>query len=282
LVRTFEYARPATLEELLVLLHQHGPQAKLLAGGTDLIVKLRAGQDPPRVVIDLKRIEALNPGIVERGSCLRVGARTVMTGLIEDPCIRSQFPALVDAARVVGSVQIRNRATLAGNICNASPAADTAPALLVYGASANLIGWNGRRAVPLTNFFLGPGRTVLNPGEIVESIDLPFASEPCGVAFGRTARRRGVDLAIVSLCCLVKASGEVSIACGAVGPRPFLVRGNREKIVDEVLAQACPVSDIRGGRYYRLAMLAVLARRCLALAGTQLQSVLTGASTPCN
>jgi len=281
-VRTFEYARPGTLEELLALLHAHGPEAKLLAGGTDLVVGLRSGYSLPRVVIDLKKIKDLGPEIVERDSSLRIGARTVMADLMEDRRVRSHFPALVDAAGVVGSVQIRNRATLAGNICNASPAADTAPALLVYGARVNLVGLNGRRAVPLTEFFLGPGRTVLNRGEIVESIDLPFASEPSGAAFGRATRRRGVDVATVNLCCLVKASGETLLASGAVGPRPFLVRAARETILEEVLARASPISDIRSGRDYRLAMLAVLARRCLASAARELQSALTGVGTPCN
>jgi CO/xanthine dehydrogenase FAD-binding subunit len=281
-VRTFAYARPDTLEELLALLDEHGPEAKLLAGGTDLIVRLRWGDSLPRIVIDLKKVEALGPEIAVCDTGLRIGARTVMSDLIADRRVQSHFPALMDAARAVGSVQIRNRATLAGNICNASPAADTAPALLVYGATVNLVGLNGRRAVPVTDFFLEPGRTVLKRGELVESIGLPFASEPCGAAFGRTTRRRGVDVAIVNLCCLVKTSGETLMACGAMGPRPLLVRGNRAVILDELVAQARPISDIRGGRDYRLAMLAVLAKRCLASATRELQSALAGVGTACD
>jgi len=177
------------MEELLSLLNEHGPAAKLLAGGTDLMVRLRSGHILPRIVIDLKRVKALRPDIVETGSrgrpCLRVGARTVMTDLIQDERVRRHFPALVEAAGVVGSVQIRNRATLAGNICNASPAADTAPALLVYDAVVNMTGLDGARSVPLRQFFTGPRRTVLERAEVVESIDLPLPAGLRGAAFGR-------------------------------------------------------------------------------------------------
>jgi carbon-monoxide dehydrogenase medium subunit len=281
-VRSFQYTRPESLEDLIALLQEYGPEAKLLAGGTDLLVRLRSGRGLPRIVIDLKRIEALRAGIVETGSGLRIGARTVMTDFIEDARARRHFPALVEAASVVGSIQIRNRATFTGNICNASPAADTAPALLVYGAVANLTGPAGRRSVALGEFFLGPGRTVLGRGEVVESIDLPYPSEPCGVSFGRLTRRRGVDLASVNLCCVVKASGEALLACGAVAPRPFVVRGPKECIVDAALAQARPISDVRNSADYRLAILGVIGRRCLALAGVRLQETMERAEAPCN
>ena len=158
------------------------------------------------------------PIFVESTDRLRIGARAVMTDLIGDARIRRHFPALVEAARVVGSVQIRNRATLAGNICNASPAADTAPALLVYGAVVNLVGRGGARSVPLTDFFTGPGSTVLTRGELVESIDLPVPTEPTG------ARVRPRDAPVAAStwrrsisCCLVTASGEARFAYGAVG-----------------------------------------------------------------
>jgi CO/xanthine dehydrogenase FAD-binding subunit len=264
------------MDELLSLLHEHGPAAKLLAGGTDLMVRLRSGRVLPQVVVDLKGIQALRADIIETGSCLRVGARTVMSDLIEDERVRKHFPALVEAASVVGSVQIRNRATLAGNICNASPAADTAPALLVYDAITNIAGFRGSRRVPLREFFTGPGRTVLERGELIESIDLPLPNGPRGAAFGRVTRRRGVDLATVNLCCLVKASGETRFAYGAVGPRPFLVEdvsgvlanpdsspAERDLRLKGLIAQAAPISDLRGGREYRLAMLLVMSRRLL-------------------
>ena len=134
-MRTFTYARPATLAEAVATLEAHGPDARALAGGTDLIIRLRDGSVAPSVVVDLKRIAELRPGIREGDGWLSIGATTVMTDIAADPRVAREFRALAEAAAVVGSVQIRNRATLAGNICNASPAADTAPPLLVYGAA---------------------------------------------------------------------------------------------------------------------------------------------------
>src|SRR4029077_6325378 len=184
-MRPFAYERPTSLPAAVALLAEHGPDARLLAGGTDLIIRLRDGAIQPQMVVDIKRIAELDDEIREGDGGLTVGAHTTMTDIAADPRIRRDFPALAEAGAVVGSVQIRNRATLAGNICNASPAADTAPALLAYGALVNVIGPSGGRRIPLTEFFLGPGQTVLNAGELVASIELPLPSRRTGAAFGR-------------------------------------------------------------------------------------------------
>jgi carbon-monoxide dehydrogenase medium subunit len=270
----FTYLRPDTLAGAIEALAAYGAEARLLAGGTDLLVRLRLGHWRPRVVVDLKRAAGLTADIRDIDGAIRVGARAVMTDLIEDARIQRHFPALVEAARVVGSIQIRNRATLAGNICNASPAADTAPALLVYGAIVNLAGPAGTRRVPLTEFITGPGRTVLTKGELVESIDLPLPAEPSGAAFGRVTRRKGVDLATINLVGLVTASGTARFAYGAVGPRPFLVTddsgtlgpssrdaASRDAAFERLIAHASPITDVRGGADYRKAMLLVMSRR---------------------
>jgi CO/xanthine dehydrogenase FAD-binding subunit len=283
-MRPFEYVRPTELTQALELLGTHGSAARVLAGGTDVLVRLRMGHMRPSVVVDIKDVAALSSEIVERNGHVRVGAHVVMTEIMADDRMRRHYPALVEAASVVGSVQIRNRATLAGNICNASPAADTAPALLVYGALVNLIGANGSRRVALTEFFTGPGRTVMQEGELVESIDLPVPTRPAGAAFGRVTRRFGVDLATINLCCRVDASGETRFAYGAVGPRPFLVTDSGGVLADaaasadaktaallELIGQASPISDVRGGRDYRLAMLDVMSRRALTAAIEQLR-----------
>src|SRR5262245_2580405 len=193
-MKSFEYVRPRSIDTVVSLLVTHGDEARLLAGGTDLLVRYKYGHVQPALVIDVKRVDGIDGSISEGGSSLRIGARVVMADLIADARIRRHFPALVEAARVVGSVQIRHRATLAGNICNASPAADTAPALLAYGARVNVFGTTGARSIGLADFFVGPGQTVLARHDVMTSIDLPLPATPVGAAFGRLTRRRGVDI----------------------------------------------------------------------------------------
>lgn len=265
-MKSFEYARPESLHELFALMRAHGANARLLSGGTDLLVRVKKGDECPPAIIDLKRVTELRDDITTFDGGIRIGARVVMTDVMAHPTVQQHFPALVEAAAVVGSVQIRNRATLAGNLCNASPAADTAPALLAYAARVNLVSATGQRPLPLDEFFAGPGRTVLAPGEIVESIDVPLPTGRTGSAFKRLARRRGVDLAIVNLCCVVLESGEARFAFGAVGPRPFLVAARQDAPIEDALTRASPISDLRASDEYRAAMLRVLARRALKTA----------------
>ena len=278
------YIRPRTLEEAFAVLGEHGSAARVLAGGTDLLVRMRRGQVRPDVVVDVKGLDALRADVVDDGAVLRIGASAVIADVIAHPRVRRLFPALIESAAVVGSVQIRNRATLAGNICNASPAADTAPALLVYGAAVHVIRAGGSRRVPLADFFTGPGRTVLATGELVASIDLPIPTAAAGAAFGRVTRRRGVDLATVNLCCLVTASGDTRLACGAVGPTPFLASDTtgtladplaapdrRDAVLSRLISPARPISDVRADRDYREAMLHLVSRRALVTAMARLR-----------
>jgi CO/xanthine dehydrogenase FAD-binding subunit len=264
------------VSEALALLEEHGPDATMLAGGTDLVVALRNRTVRPKVVIDLKRVAELRPSISETGEWVSIGATTVLTDMNEDQAIQSRFPALVDAAATVGSAQIRNRATLTGNICHASPAADTAPALLVYGAVVNVASVRGTRRVNIGEFFVGPRKTVLQRGELVTSIDLPIVAARSAATFARITRRRGVDLATMSLCCMVEANGRTQFAYGAVGPRPFLVSDEtgvladpqasdaaKDEVLRRLLTQSSPISDVRGSREYRQAMLLVMSSRAL-------------------
>jgi len=271
-----QYCRPESLDALFGILREH-PDARILAGGTDLIVRLRKGHDQPRVLVDLKRVGDLRTDITQVGAAARIGARAVITDVIASALLRQSFPALIEAALVVGSVQIRNRATISGNLCNASPAADTAPALLAFGASVNLASAAGPRTLPLDQFFVGPGRTVLRPGEIVASVDIPLPADPTGSAFSRLTRRRGVDLAIASVCCVVHESGSVRLGFGAVGPRPFSVDTRNDSPLEDALAQASPIADLRASDEYRRAMLPVLTRRALKIAIERLRSARIGA-----
>jgi carbon-monoxide dehydrogenase medium subunit len=279
-MRAFAYERPSRLADAFALLGAQGAEARLLAGGTDLIIRIRDGSIQPRTVVDVKGIEELGREIRQDDGHLVVGARTVMTELLRDDRIRRDFAALAEAAGVVGAVQIRNRATLAGNICNASPAADTAPALLVYGARVVAVGKGGRRTIPIDDFFVRSGVTTLAPGELVAAIELPLPGGPRGAVHVRRTRRRGHDLASVTLACLVEPGGVTRLAYGSVGPRPVLEIDETGVLADPaasddtkadrlaaLFAGASPSpTSMRASPEYRLAMLRVLGLRAVRTA----------------
>jgi CO/xanthine dehydrogenase FAD-binding subunit len=282
-VRPFRCVRPKDLEEAIGLLQQHGADARLLAGGTDLIVGLRDGTITPRVVIDIKRAKDLPPLIAKTDGDLTITATVAMSDIEKNDIVRTHFPALAEAAAVVGSIQIRNRATLVGNVCNASPAADTVPVLAVYGAQVKVRSARGERLVPVVDFIQGNRRTVLAAGEVATALHIPLPDRPFGAAFARITRRRGVDLATVNLCCGVDNTGVTTFAFGAVSPRPLLLRdtngvladpsaGAEAKaiVLDAMIAKASPITDVRGSAQYRLAMLAVLAKRAQHRAAARL------------
>jgi len=277
-MRAFEYVRPTSLAEAIALLDRFGPAARPLAGGTDLVIRLRDGSIRPEVVFDVKAIPELDAGILEADGSLVIGARAVMTDIDADPRVRRHFPALAEAALVVGSAQIRNRATLAGNLCNASPAADTAPALLVYGAVLVVAGTAGTRRIPVDDLWIRSGVTTLARDELLIAIELPIPIEPRGSTHVRRTRRRGHDLASVTLACSVGRDGVTRLAYGSVGPRPLLVVDDSGVLadleaadaswaerLDRLLAGAAPSpTSMRASPEYRLAMLRVLGRRAIA------------------
>ena len=279
-MQTFSYRRPASLQEAVSLLAAQGEQARVLAGGTDLVIRLRSGDERPAFVVDIKRIADLPAGIREEAGRVTIGATTTMTELAASPVLRRHFRALAEAAAVVGSVQVRNRATLAGNVCNASPAADTAPSLLVYDATVVALGPGGVRRIPIDDFFVQSGVTTLASGELVTSIELPIPGHRTGAAHVRRTRRRGHDLASVTLCCSVDEAGVTRLAYGSVGPRPVVFTDRTGTLADparsdeagtaileEMFAGASPSKrSMRAGPEYRLAMLRVLGRRALASA----------------
>jgi len=274
----FDYFAPETLQETLELLDKHGQDSKLMAGGTDLIVSLRARERLPKNVIDIKGVKELHELLYDEKRGLSVGAAVTLNRLIHHDAVSKNFPILTEAVSTIGDFEIRNRATLAGNICNASPAADSAPALLVLEANVNVASRERKTTVPIGEFFTGVKKTVLANSEMVTSINVP--TPPKGSVGGYLKARRtvGEDLAVVGLGGLVtstgKASKSVRLAYASVAPTP--VRAfEAEKIfdsskpLDELLDQAMPIvrktvspiSDVRGGKEYRVNLVEVLTRR---------------------
>ena len=285
-MRAFAYERPTSVAAALALLAADDGSARPLAGGTDLIIRLRDGTLRPRTVVDVKGIAEFSRDIGAEDGWLRIGARTTMTDLMRDERIQRDYTALAEAAAYVGSVQIRNRATLAGNICNASPAADTAPALLVYGARVLAVGQEGRRTFPLDEFFVRSGVTTLEPGELVEAIELPLSTGRRASVHARRTRRRGHDLASVTLAVAIGEDGVTTLSYGSVGPRPVVVTDDsgvladptssddarRDRLEALFLDAAPSPTSMRASPEYRLAMLRVMGLRAVATAHERLAS----------
>lgn len=274
-----KYYRPTTRAQALAALAEGGAAARPLVGGTDLLVGLRHHTLEPDLLVDLKGVTDLPEPIVVTDDGVQIGATYTLGELVAHPEVQRWYPALVEAALTVGSVAIRNRASLVANSCNASPAADTAPPLLVHGAQVTIASLDGDRTVSLDDFFLGPRRTLCGPGELVTRIDLPRPAPGSGSAFRRLTRRRGVDLATVSVAAGVGADGALVLGLGAVGPRPL--RSEHPGPVDladetalagaldRLLAVATPISDVRGSREYRIATLRVLTTRAVLAAASR-------------
>ena len=292
-MRAFSLEQPTTLNDAISLL-AGSPDARLLAGGTDLIIGLRDGTIRTSRVIDVKRVRELDDRIVEIDGGLAFGALAAMTEIAAHPRVRGAYTALAEGAAVVGSIQIRNRATLAGNVCNASPAADTSPALLVFGAMVSVAGPDGERRFALDDLFVRSRETTLRHGEIVTGISLPAPAGRCGSVHVRRTRRRGHDLASVTIACAVAESGETRLAFGSVGPRPLLrvdtsgaladpaaSDDQRVAVLDRFFADAAPSArSMRASPEYRLAMLRVLGLRAVATARERLHGGAVGGDGP--
>ena len=271
-----KYYRPTTRADALAALAEGGAAARPLVGGTDLLVGLRHHTLEPDLLVDLKAVTDLPEPVVVTDDGVQIGATYTLGELVRHPVVQEWYPALVEAALTVGSVAIRNRASLVANSCNASPAADTAPPLLVHGARVTIAALDGDRTASLDEFFLGPRRTLCGPGELVTRIDLPRPATGSGSAFRRLTRRRGVDLATVSVAAVVGPDSELVLGMGAVGPRPLRAQSPDrvdvaddaalDRALDQLLAVATPISDVRGSREYRVATLRVLTKRAVLAA----------------
>jgi carbon-monoxide dehydrogenase medium subunit len=257
---------------------RHKGDAKPMAGGTDLLVLMRDKLIKPKYVLDLKGIEELNELSYDENRGLRIGATVTMNQLLESGIVRERFGVLWSAAEVMMDPMLRNRGTLVGNICNASPAADTAPALLVLEAEVEIVSKEGERIVPIKDFFTGVKRTVLKPEEFVRAVRIPNPPPKARGKYYRWGRTRGEDLAVVGVAILVAGSDKkiVRIALSSVFKTPIRIfeieeifeKGGRlteqiERAVSTVREKIAPITDVRGGKEYRLHMAGVLTRRGL-------------------
>ena len=275
----FRFVAPRTLEHALELLNLHSGKTKILAGGTDLIPLMKKGRLSPCLFLDIKEISELH-GIDKKDGKLVLGGLNSLWQLMRSPLVQKEIPYFVETLLTMGSFQVRCRATLAGNLCNASPAADTAPLLLALGASLILRSVEGSREVPLDRFFLNPGSTVLHPNEILTEVHIPLPGRETFGLYLKHTRRRGMDLAIVGVAILLRFSGgscqEARLAFGGVAPTPIrtpslegMFTGKRitpqliQEAREESKRSVSPISDLRASKEYRREMVGVFFERGL-------------------
>jgi aerobic carbon-monoxide dehydrogenase medium subunit len=277
-VRTFQYLKPTSVGEALDLLHKHGAKAKLIAGGTDVMVQWKKRVLSPDYLISLRNVPELN--FIRVDGNLRIGSATTHRSLELSADIRKMFPVITDAVSRLGSVQVRNSATIGGNICNAAPSADTAPPLLVLGTEVKVVSLTGERYVPIEDFFKGPGRTVLQQGEIVTEFSIPQLPLNTGMAYWKHTRRKAMDLPVLGIAVLLSFKEDLKtcevarIALGVAAPTPMRAKEAeahlKGKPVDEKVLQeagviaageASPRTTIRGSEWYRREMIRVLVKR---------------------
>jgi aerobic carbon-monoxide dehydrogenase medium subunit len=277
------YERPTTMKQASVLLTKEKGSAYVLAGGTDLLVRMRTGFIEPDLVVDIKRIPATRE-IASAAGGFRIGAAVSGAELGEHAKLKKAWPGVVEAANLIGSKQVQGRCTMTGNLCNASPAADSVPALVAAGAKAVIVGPKGKRTIAVEQVPVAPGKTSLKKGEIVESILLPKRPPRSGDAYLRFIPRTEMDIAVVGVGVSVTldAKGvctDARVSLGAVAPTVLLVPDAARALIGtkidkaalDALAKACsaacrPIDDKRGTREYRIKVAGVLARRAAQIA----------------
>jgi carbon-monoxide dehydrogenase medium subunit len=281
-MRNFEYYAPRSLKEALSLLENHREEARVLAGGTDLIVQMKDGRARPTVIVDVKKLPELNRLEWNDAKSLYIGATVPLSKIITFPPVMEKFGILYQACSSIGSVQLRNRGTVGGNICNAAPSADSAPPLLCLGAQAMVARLGGSRTVPLDSFFRGPGQTALDHNELLLGLEIPALPALSSGCYLRHIPRQDMDIAVVGVASFLvfdvqkNRCREARIALGAVAPTPIRVpraeavlagKVLTEKVIEEAAEQAAeaarPISDLRGSAEYRKEIVKVLTRRTL-------------------
>jgi carbon-monoxide dehydrogenase medium subunit len=281
----FSYYAPTSLSEACRLLSEAKGQAKPLAGGTDLLVQMRQNLVKPQSLVDLKKINQLKGIEYINGQGLRIGALVTHSELLQDQRVLTYYPILSQSAQTIGSVQIRNKGTVGGNLCHAVPSADLAPPLLVLNAQIIIQGIKDKRVIPLDQFFSGPNQTVLKEDEIVEEILVPPLPPRSGAIYLKHGIRRAMEIAIAGVAVLIvlepdkEKCAEARIALGAVAPTPLRIieaeknlkgkKVGREEIDQAATiaaTQAQPITDLRGSAEYRREIVKVLTARAIQAA----------------
>jgi aerobic carbon-monoxide dehydrogenase medium subunit len=276
------YEVPSTVAQALTMLKRHGEKARPLVGGTDLLIQLRAGVRRPEYIVDLKHIKELRQIKFDAKKGVRLGAAVPCIEVYESEVMRKNYPGLTEAAHLIGSLQIQNRASVGGNLCNGSPAADTTPALIALGAKAVISGGKSRE-VAVEDFVTSPGRTVLKPNEILVEFIIPAPKPHSSDAYLRFIPRNEMDIAVVGVGTSLTLEGDVvkaaRIALGAVGPTPIFSKKAGDSLIGKTLdnaaieaaaqlaiADATPIDDMRGTAEFRKHVTGVLTRRTIQIA----------------
>lgn len=281
-MQAFDYVASKSVDEVLSLLSAHGRQARILAGGTDLLVQLRENRRKANLIIDIKKLPEVNELSFDPTTGLKIGAAVSCQRICWDQAVAQAYPGLIDAVSLIGGTQIQGRASLGGNLCNASPAADSIPALIVHEAVCVIAGAGGLRTVPVEAFCIAPGQTVLKEDEFLVSINLPVPAAGFGAAYLRFIPRNEMDIAVAGAGASVVLAGDrqtilsARLALAAVAPKPLFVPQvgaylAGKHISGEVLAEAVqiareaaqPITDLRGTVAQRKHLSGVLARRAL-------------------
>lgn len=283
----FDFYQPATLKEASRLVKDNGPGGRFLAGGTDLVIALKEKGLLPKYVVDIKKIPGLSGIRENHDGSVTIGALTTMREIEVSPSVSKNYPFLAQSAAEVGSIQIRNRATIGGNMANATPSADTAPALIALNAAARVVGVGGERIVPLEEFFKGPGQTVMSADEILADVTIPRTDPSLVGDYIKFSPREMMDLAYVGVAVAYnfderdKRCDGVRIVLGAVAPTPIRAKRAEAALEGQVLSEALadkagalaaeeskPISDVRSTAEYRRAMVATMTKRALLNAAT--------------
>jgi carbon-monoxide dehydrogenase medium subunit len=284
-LHAINYEAPRTVDEAVKLLATHGEKARPLCGGTDLIIQLRAGVRRPEHVVDIKNIQEMRRIDFSMQHGLRLGAAVSCIEIYENGDMRKYYPGLTEAAHLIGSLQIQSRASVGGNLCNGSPAADTTPALIALGAKCRVVGPGGERLVPVEDFCTAPGRTVLQPAELLVEFQIPVPARNASDAYLRFIPRNEMDIAVVGVGAAVTLDvgderiSAARIGLAAVGPTPIFAREasqalagkpindeSIERAAQLAIAAASPIDDMRGTAEFRRHVTGVLTRRTLAKA----------------